>query len=106
MLGRRRIAVTKTRNDGANQTLPSSGLDFEAHAVAPIMVLTSVAGQADAKSEADPVVVAFLGFLSKDISDAPGRVEPLAAMRIKKARELTGRVKVRNDDALPDDVTL
>ena len=34
-----------------------------------------------------------------------GRIKPLAATRIKKARELTRRVKVRDDDTLPDDVT-
>jgi hypothetical protein len=53
----------------------------------------------------DPVVVAFVGLLSEDISAVPGRVAPLASTRINKARELTRRVKVRDDDSLPDDVT-
>ncbi len=78
----------------------------EAHVIAPGTMLVSVARHADVETEADPVMAAFLGFLSKDISDAPGRIEPLAATRIKKARELTRRVKVRNDYTLPDDVTL
>jgi prlF antitoxin for toxin YhaV_toxin len=56
--------------------------------------------------EADPVMTAFLGFLAKDIAAAPGRIKPLAATRIKEARDLTRRVKVRDDDTLPDDVTL
>jgi hypothetical protein len=50
-------------------------------------------------------MIAFLGFLSKDISTAPERVKRLGATRIKKACELTKRVKVRDNDALPDDVT-
>ena len=49
---------------------------------------------------------AFLGFLSKDIAATPGRIKPLAATRIKEARDLTRRVKARDDDTLPDDVTL
>jgi hypothetical protein len=57
-------------------------------------------------SEADPVMAAFLGFLANDIAAAPMRIEPLAATRIKKARDLIRRVKVRNDETLPDDVTL
>jgi len=52
----------------------------------------------------DTVVVAFLGLLSEDISAVPGRIEPLASTRIRKARELTRRVKVRDDDTLSDDV--
>jgi hypothetical protein len=57
-------------------------------------------------TEADPVMIAFLGFLSEEMSAAPERIEPLAATRIKKARQLTRCVKVRDDDTLPDDVTL
>jgi antitoxin PrlF len=78
----------------------------EAHVIAPGTMLVSVAGQAEVEAEADPVMAAFLGFLAKDISAAPGRIKPLAATRIKKARELTRGVKVRHNDTLPDDVTL
>ena len=78
----------------------------EAHVIAPGTMLVSLAGQAEVETEADPVMAAFLGFLAKDISAAPGRIEPLAATRIKTARDLTRRVTVRDDDTLPDDVTL
>jgi antitoxin PrlF len=77
-----------------------------AHVIAPGTMLVSVTGQADIGTEADPVMTAFLGFLSKDLAAVPGRIKPLAATRIKKARDLTRRVKVRDDDTLPDDVTL
>jgi antitoxin PrlF len=78
----------------------------EVHVIAPGTMLVSVAGPADVEIEADPIMTAFLGFLSKDMAAAPARIEPLVATRIKKARDLTRRVKVRADDTLSDDVTL
>jgi antitoxin PrlF len=75
-----------------------------AHVIAPGTMLVSVADQNVV--EADPVMAAFLGFLASDIAAAPDRIKPLAATRIKKARELTRRVKVRDDETLPDNVTL
>jgi antitoxin PrlF len=77
----------------------------EAHVIAPGTMLVSVIDETAAEAEADPVMTAFLGFLSKDMSAVPERIRPLAATRIKKARKLTRHVKVRNDDTLPDDVT-
>jgi antitoxin PrlF len=78
----------------------------EAHVISPGTMLVSVADPAGAEAEADPVMAAFLSFLAHDIAATPGRIKPLAATRIKKARDLTRRVKVRDDDTLPDDVTL
>jgi antitoxin PrlF len=78
----------------------------EACVIAPGTMLVSVTGQADIESEADPVMDAFLGFLAEDMSTAPERIKPLATTRIKKARDLTRRVKVRDDDTLPDDIIL
>ena len=77
-----------------------------AHVIGRGTMLVSVVGKAAAKAEADPVMSAFLSFLSGDIAQAPERVKPLAATRIQEARKLTKRVKVRDDQALPDDVTL
>ena len=77
-----------------------------AHIIGPGTMLVSVAGEAVAETEADPVMAAFLSFLSADISQTPERVKPLAATRIEEARELAKGVKVRDDEALPDDVTL
>jgi len=77
-----------------------------AHVIGPGTMLVSVAGKAAAESKADPVMSAFLSFLSGDIAQAPERVKPLAATRIQEARKLTKGVKVRDDEALPDDVTL
>ena len=77
-----------------------------AHVIGPGTMLVSVAGEVAAETEADPVMTAFLSFLSTDILRVPERVTPLAAARIEEARELTKGVKVRDDEALPDDVTL
>ena len=66
-----------------------------AHVIGPGTMLVSVVGEAPVEAEADP-----------DISRTPERVRPLAETRIKKARELTKGTKVRDDVALPDDVTL
>jgi antitoxin PrlF len=77
-----------------------------AHVIGPGTMLVSVADQAAAESEADPVMAAFLSFLANDIVTAPGRLKPIASTRIKEARKLTKGVKVRDDETLPNDVTL
>jgi antitoxin PrlF len=77
-----------------------------AHVIGPGTMLVSVAGEAVAEIEPDPVIKAFLSFLSADISQTPERVKPLAATQIQQARELTKGIKVRDDEALPDDATL
>jgi antitoxin PrlF len=77
-----------------------------AHVIGPGTMLISVAGSVKPETEADPVMSAFLSFLSEDISQSPQRVKPLAKTRIKKARELTKGTKVSDEEALPDDVTL
>ena len=77
-----------------------------AHVIGPGTMLVSVAGEATAAPGPDPVVAAFLSFLATDVSRSPGRVKQLSATRVKRARALTKGVKVRDDEALPDDVTL
>jgi antitoxin PrlF len=77
-----------------------------AHVIGPGTMLVSVAGEAAAEIEADPVMKAFLSFLSADISQMPEHVKPLAATQILVARELTKGVKIRDDEALPDDAIL
>jgi antitoxin PrlF len=53
----------------------------EAHVIAPGTMLVSVAGEADVESEVDPVMIAFLGFLSKDIAGASSRWPRRASRR-------------------------
>ena len=81
----------------------SAGLAFEE---ASSGMMRDSRRRAPAPSAAADVVAAFLGFLADDIAGAPRRIKPLAAARIKKARHLTRRVRVHDDETLPDDVTL
>jgi antitoxin PrlF len=78
----------------------------QAHIIGPGTMLVSVIGGATADADGDPVMAAFLSFLAADIARAPERIAPIAATRIEEARELTEGVEVRDDEVLPDDVTL
>ncbi|MGA3015735.1 MAG: type II toxin-antitoxin system ParD family antitoxin [Bryobacteraceae bacterium] len=53
----------------------------------------------------DPMVTAFLGFLEKDLKGHPGRRAQLSKTSVERAVRLTKRVKVRDDEALPGNVT-
>jgi prlF antitoxin for toxin YhaV_toxin len=53
-----------------------------------------------------PIIIGFLSFLDRDIERSPERIKPLSATRIEEARSLTKDVEVRDDELLPDDVTL
>ena len=77
-----------------------------AHVIGPGTMLLSVSEEATTENEADPVMAAFLSFLDRDISQIPDRVKPLSATRIEQARALTKGVEVRDDEPIPDDVTL
>jgi antitoxin PrlF len=76
-----------------------------AHVIGPGTMLVSVAGASE-ETETDPVMAAFLSFLSADMVSAPQRVQPLAAARLEEARALTDGVEVDDDEVLPDDATL
>jgi antitoxin PrlF len=78
----------------------------QAHVIGPGTMLLSLSEAATTRKEADPVMAAFLSFLDRDVSQAPGRVEPLAATRIAEADDLTKGVAVDDDEPLPGDVTL
>jgi antitoxin PrlF len=77
-----------------------------AHVIGPGTLLVSVADEGREGRDADPVMAAFLSFLAGDISRAPERIKPLASTRIEEARTLAHSVSVRDDETLPDDVTL
>ena len=77
-----------------------------AHVIGPGTMLLSLAGETATAPGADPVVAAFLSFLAAGMSKSPGHIKPLTAKQIKQARALTRGVKVRDDETLPDNVTL
>lgn len=70
------------------------------------MMLVSVADDATIDKEVDPVMAAFLSFLDQDITNVPAHIERLDKTRIAEARELTKNIVVRDDELLPDDVSL
>jgi antitoxin PrlF len=78
----------------------------QAHVIGRGTLLVSVEDDDSTESEADPVVAAFLRFLDREIAKRPEFIKPLAATRIAEARELTKDVRVSDDEALPDDITL
>lgn len=53
----------------------------------------------------DRVAGAFLAFLEKDLKERPGRRTTLSKASVSRAARLTSGVKVRDDEALPEDVT-
>ena len=78
-----------------------------AKVVAPGHLLVSVEDTGRrTREDVDPLMLAFLSFLERDIGTVPQRVKPLAATAVERARELTVGVTVDDDQALPDDVSL
>ncbi|MEQ8557738.1 MAG: type II toxin-antitoxin system PrlF family antitoxin [Henriciella sp.] len=60
--------------------------------------------QKDSGEEEDPAIVAFLGFLARDMEANPQRVEPLGADFMARVASLTQDVEIDLDAPLsPDD---
>jgi antitoxin PrlF len=77
-----------------------------AHVIAPGRLLVTVERPARRAEEDDPVLGAFLALLARDLEERPERLTPLARKTVARARRLTRRVRVSDDQRLPDDVTL
>jgi hypothetical protein len=58
------------------------------------------------ESEEDPVVDAFLAFLSNDMVKNPQRIKPLNSAKLDEAALLIKRVSISDDEILSDDVSL
>jgi hypothetical protein len=57
-------------------------------------------------SHESETVLKLLNFLARDMSRNPGRIIPLARTRIEEARSLTRSIDIRDDELLPEEVTL
>jgi antitoxin PrlF len=77
-----------------------------AQVIAPGQVLVSVVRPMPTEPEDDPVVLAYLRFLERDIETHPERLVPFDADRRARIEALTKDVIVSDDDVIPDDVTL
>jgi antitoxin PrlF len=69
-------------------------------------LITVVDEQASAEEEEDPVVLAYLAFLEKEIKRRPERIREIPADMLERAARLTEGVTVSDDEVLPDDVTM
>lgn len=76
-----------------------------AHVIGPGTMLVCVAGAMD-KSETDPVMAAFMRFLSADMARAPKRMQVLDVVRLDEVRAMIDGIDIDDDDVLPDDATL
>jgi antitoxin PrlF len=78
-----------------------------AQVISPGHALISVVDDKAAPArEEDPVVTAFLGFLENDLKTKPGRPSRLSRTSLARAVRLTKKVKVSDDEAIPENVTL
>ena len=77
-----------------------------AKVIAPGQALISVVDAGEAlPDEEDPVVLAFLSFIEKDMKAHPERIRPITKSTFARIRKLTKGIKVSDSDRLPDDVT-
>lgn len=61
-------------------------------------MLISVVDDSDCDTEDDPIVGAFLSFLEKDMHDHPASITPLNEKTIDRAKTVTARVTVCDDE--------
>jgi antitoxin PrlF len=80
----------------------------EAQIIGPGLMLVSVVNEFGNELIAndDPIVMAFLTFLEKDIKDHPDRLSMVSEDSIAHAIELTKDVAVADDDILDENVTI
>jgi hypothetical protein len=65
-------------------------------------MLVTIAAETAIETEADPVMAAFLSFLSADMARTPERIEPLAATRIAMSFERIPCFSGRNSPGSPE----
>lgn len=76
------------------------GRPVTASVIGPGQILVSASVE-DHEIDEDPVLGAFLGFLSKDMERRPERLEPLSAGSIARADALTAGIEVDDNEVFP-----
>jgi antitoxin PrlF len=75
--------------------------------VAPGQMLISVAVSGDESAgDDDPVFEAFLDFLGEDMRGRPEQLQPLASSAIERGAALVDGIEVRDDEVIPNDITI
>ncbi len=75
--------------------------------IAPGHVLISLVDeQKVSELEADPIIEAFLAFLTTQMEQYPEQIKPLSESKIAQAIQLTEGMSVSNEEELPEDFEL
>ena len=69
-----------------------------ASVIGPGTMLVSLVNNPEIENEEDPVVSAFLSFLEKDMLENPKAIKPVSAEQIARAKALTAKVTVTDDE--------
>jgi antitoxin PrlF len=76
-----------------------------AQVIGPGVILISLADKvAPVVDQEDPLMVAFLAFVEKDIHANPHKVTAISTADIAEIKELTDGVLVSDDESLPEDI--
>ena len=78
----------------------------EAHIIGPGRMLVSIVNDLDPSDNEDPIVMAFMSFLERDMSENPNRITPVSGDAVARAVALTKDIVVREDEIIDDDVSL
>lgn len=70
------------------------------------LLVRAVAERDDADEADDPVLGAYLAFVSRELAEHPERIQPLSADSLARARALVGHIQVDPDEDLGDDVDI
>jgi hypothetical protein len=88
------------------QSHPEFSGEVRAHVIAPGRMLVVAEPAGDPRTAKDPVIEAFLGFLAKDMAEAPHRIKPLDAALANRIHNLVERIPVNADEDLGDESLL
>jgi antitoxin PrlF len=72
--------------------------EVRAHVIGPGTMLISLVDTTNECSEEDPVILAFLSFLEKDLVEHPEQVNPVTGDQVARARDLTAHVTVSDNE--------
>jgi hypothetical protein len=77
--------------------------EVEAHVIAPGRMLVVADSSPQKRTEEDPVLASFLGFLSGDMRAHPERIAPVNASQMKRIGKLVRGVKTSAEEDLGDE---
>src|SRR5437899_10026821 len=88
------------------QSHPEFSGEVRAHVIAPGRMLIVAEPSSEPRAAEDPVIGAFLGFLAKDMAEAPNRIKPLDAALTNRIHDLVKDIPVNTEEDLGDESLL